>query len=253
MQHKLAILVCHHLDVNRSYLGLCLDSLNRSTYENADVFVIADSETEPVAARAVEKVRLTWDRSLNTSVKKVNHFLDHLPAEYTHTLLLGDDTIVSSHAIGALMGMATTAEDEVPLIVNPMSNSDCRSTYFCDLKLGGETMVPDMTEISADTIQAVHDFKGLADLLINVERLSFYATLMSRSVWRHVGRLDENLEYRFNDWDFCMRAQQLNIPRFIYFGAFVFHFGSRTLNLDPEIEAKKAACAEHFTKKWGFQ
>ena len=142
------------------------------------------------------------------------------------------------------------------MIMNPMSNSDCTSLYEAHITLEyGQRLLPDMKiEDFFEGFEQyiIERFPRRDKCLVPFQTLSFYCTMIPRMVWDEVGELDPELEYRHNDQDFCLRALKKGIPSVVNFGAFVFHFGSRTINV-LGTEERKNKCTEHFKKKWGLQ
>jgi GT2 family glycosyltransferase len=78
---------------------------------------------------------------------------------------------------------------------------------------------------------------------------AFYCTMMSKSVWDEVGELDAAMDFRGNDWDYCIRAEKLGIPSMINLGAFALHFGDKTI---PKCVTKEQLdeCSRVFQSKW---
>ena len=247
---KVTVILTHHLDVVRPYLDLALQSLACQDYRDFEVLLVSDSETAPVS-ELPNHWRNHWDRGLDTSAKKVNWALENSDSEFV--IQHSDDVMLSRHAVGEL----AKACESTPAIMNPFSNSDCRSLYYSNIFLsrGKETkhLIHDMgLEDIKGWEHQIWDFELGCRVLFPVQTLSFFCTIMPRSVWTRVGKLDPDLEYRHNDQDFCLRAARMGIPSMINLAPFAFHFGSKTLTHVASDEIKNKA-TEHFMKKWGGQ
>lgn len=241
-----SVILMHHLDTNRPYLEMAIRALQRSQGLNFDVLLFSDAD-EPVKVND-PRFRVYNDKSLNEASLKIHKGMEMIHSEAL-VLTLSDDVVVSEWL---LHDMAAAFQGR-QFIMNPFSNSDCRSLYEADIELkrGSDFKVlgPDMVlEDLAEWEEQIITYPRAKKLLVATPAVSFFCTMMNRSVFEKVGKLDPLLEYRHNDQDFCIRAMNLGIPSILNFGAFAFHFGSRTLKQLPIQETQKSA-TEHFLKK----
>ena len=88
-----------------------------------------------------------------------------------------------------------------------------------------------------------------AALTIDPGWISFYCAMIPKTVLNRVGDLDEKLDVRYNDTDYCERARKLGIPSMINLGAFALHFGDRSLpkctTAEQYADADKAWMEKH--------
>lgn len=257
----ITVIVPHHLDNNKSYLDLCIRALMASKCVDLEVLLIASSTNPP---EEYPGVKVIWDRHSESVSAKLNRAFEYdgnhegwiRPAS-THVALISDDVVISEYMLHDMVG-AMKGRD---LIMNPMSNSDCTSVYEADIKLkrvhpnGAVETLPLKPDMELKDIEEWEEFiihyPPKPKCLFPVRTLSFFCTLMPVGVWKKVGPLDPQLEYRFNDTDFCLRAAQFSIPCVINLGAFAFHFGSRTIRQVATKESQDL-CTAHFNKKWQF-
>ncbi len=245
---KTTIILTHHQDSVRPYLELALLGLKRQDTLDFQVILVSDAESAPPVLPVAWISH--WDKSLDTSAKKVKWALANSESDFV--IQHSDDVVMAHQSVREM----TTACESTPSIMNPFSNSDCRSVYLANIFLNrgkGESkhLIHDMSydDISGWEEELI-SFPLGRRVLFPVQTLSFFCTIMPRSVWSLVGELDPELEYRHNDQDFCFRAARHGIPSLINLAPFVFHFGSKTIGHMAHDETKKRA-TEHFMKKWG--
>lgn len=208
-----------------------------------EVICLSDAERMPLVP---DGVTLIWDRDLTNSTKKVHKGIELMHPESKAVWLISDDVVVSRYAMQMMLSVAIRGR----AIVNPYSNSDNNGVYFSDLRAGGR-------ELKANC--SLEDIKGIEDEIMNFPPsrsfilrrwwVPFYCTMMPREAWEAVGFLEEKLEYRHNDEDFCLRANEKGFPSVIELGAFALHFGGKTL---PKVasQADYDAASDFFRKKW---
>jgi hypothetical protein len=250
--HKplVTVIIPHQLSINEPYLNLCMKAVQRSTYENIEVIVIDGSPTKPTIPAGFGVLR---SEDLNTATKKFHTGISIASPKSEYFLFLSDDVVISEYMIEDMVSAFSGRE----FIMNPMSNSDCTSMYEADIILknvaGTKRLHPDMKmEDLKGWEKEVIEFPRRPKCLIPFQTLSFYCTMIPRSVWNKVGELDPALESRHNDQDYCLRAHQLNIPSVVNMGCFAFHFGSRTL-MHVADQQTRQKCTEHFVKKWNMK
>lgn len=213
------IILTHHLDENRKYLNLALQSIQNQTPQfNFETILVCSSDTVPDAR---QDVLIIHDKTLNNATKKVHHAVKLADPESKFFLLMSDDVILGKDFLSNIV------IDPADAIVNPMSNSDLGTRYYRPI---GMPVNADYEEMEPWFTRLFNYVTGLEPLLVRQEWLSFFCTLIPRHVWDKVGLLDERLEVAYNDVQYCNRATQLGIPCLINFGAFAFHFGSKTLD-----------------------
>lgn len=253
---RVSVILTHQLAINAPYLRLCLQSLLNSKNVPFEVLLMSGAETKPEWVPDLPHFHSIWDPHLNTATLKIQKAMNWISSTSTHILLLSDDVIVSESCISRLYHAFQGRE----CIIGPMSNSDCSSRYEAHIELGPGPihLTPDMTmsDFEARHFQELMSFQmsdQITRLLIGCYPwISFFCTMMPKSVWEKVGGLDPQLEYRFNDQDFCTRAGHMGIPTLINFAAFAFHFGSKTLkHLKTETLDREAT--HHFVQKWNLK
>lgn len=245
---KVSVILTHQLDLNRPYLRECLKGLANSYGVPYEVWLISGGLVKPEEPELyLRNFNTHWDQRLNTATLKIQKAMELISPDSTHVLLISDDVIVSSQCLSSLYQGFKGRE----MIMNPLSNSDSSSLYHAEIHVGDKLLTHDMDLEDFTDLELVRlrNKQGLEDkILVNFMTLSFYCTMIPKTVFQKVGALDPKLEYRHNDQDFCMRAAQMQIPSVVNFGAFAFHFGSRTLKHFP-ISLRDEA-TQHFMTKW---
>ena len=259
MNPIVTVIIPTHLDCNKPYLDLCLRALSQSKGIAFHTIVAASTKTKPEVPSNMD---LIWDVEKISVSSKLNVIFDYtlgwIKPETKYVLLLSDDVVVSEYMLKDMV-YAFNGRD---FIMNPMSNSDSTALYEADMHLERVNFDGMTDELQIYPNMQIEDLEGWERSIIQYRRapkclmpvntLSFYCTMMPKSVWDKVGPLDPNLEYRFNDTDFCLRALRMGVQCMVNFGTFAFHFGSRTI-CQIANEESKLICQEHFLKKWNLK
>ncbi len=241
------VIISHHLDRNRPYLDACLQALDKSVGVGAvfETLVISSADSDPVVPRGMTAVH---NRMLDTATKKAHFGIAMSDPRSKYFLFLSDDVVVGPNMLARLIeGVGDSL-----MICNPMSNSDNGGQFLTKLPWACEVDLEDTPNPPATVALAESTYGARTSLLVHRPYVCFYCTLIPRVVWDQVGALDERLENRHNDQDYCMRAAKLGIPSMINFGAFAIHYGSKTLkHVAPESLRNEATRV--FFEKWGAQ
>lgn len=243
-----SVIVTHHLDENERYLRLCLESLLASEGVDIEILCISDAEAAPVVP---DGVKLFHSRELYNSTKKVHFAIKEVDARSYYLLLVSDDVFVGKHMIAGLVKTCGAQE----MIMNPMSNNDLGRIYSTDLRFTnseGDVFRPGPSctlEEAEPFLEEIADFPEKEPFIIVAPFVPFYCTLIPKPVWNKVGGLDEALEYRHNDEDYCYRAERFKIPSVVNTSVFALHFGGKTL---PKVTTAKelSTCTEIFAARW---
>ena len=217
------VVVPHHLNKNDPYLYWCLRSIVASEGIALDVICISDA---PMAPEVPEGVTLVHNLMLSNVTKKWHTGLKMSDPKSKYVMLISDDVMVSKYTIAEL---AETIGDEM-MIINPGSNCDATTRYYTVFDLAGWP-IPHKCTINqiAGKEQLVLDYPKSKRILLDPGWVSFYCTMMPKAVIERVGGLDESLDVRHNDVDYCHRARMAGIPSLINLGAFALHFGDQSL------------------------
>lgn len=228
-----SVLIMNHLEKNLPYLEQAVKNHIGNDYP---VTVISSAETAP----KIQGVDVIHSPQLNTATAKMNHFFSKTTR--SHALVQSDDVIVSPNIIEAMTRAA--ANVPCPLIQTPLSNNEEGSRF---ISYGGNWL--NLRDKTIEEYPTMSLPQSGQPVLIPVEWFAFYCAFIPTDVFLNVG-IDENLENRYNDVDFCLRARQLGVLSCINAGAFAFHYGSRTLReiVTPAMYAEADA---YWAKKIG--
>lgn len=253
IQHpEITAIVTHHLNENDAYVNACVRSLLESVDVNMEIIVVSSAEKSPEAA-ALPGVRVVHSPELNNASKKVNWAVTQAYSDSKYLLLVSDDVIVSKRCISTMMAGLKLIGDKG--ITQPLSNGDNGSRFVANLTIEnehGETLrlpVKATLEEIRPFERAIKDRFAGGPLLIPQAWLSFFCVMIPKACWNEVGELDQRLDSRHNDQDYCIRATQKGLPSVLNVGAFAFHFGDRTL---PKVttRADLDECSRVFQEKW---
>ena len=251
MTPLVSVIIPHHLDENHEYLKLCVDSVLASEGVDFELLVVADTVNPPDMVITDPRMNLIWDRSLNLVSKKLNWAATQARGKYLW--LISDDVMVSKSSMRVMVdGMG-----ENQIICNPMSNSDNGSQFWGDVGFPVKLSREELLSMNSGT-DLVAWYEGYRSegtrltvpFLIPVRHfVAFYCTMIPKTVWEQVGELDDRMDFRHNDQDYCIRAAQLGIPSMINLGAFALHFGDKTL---PKVTTPEQLneCTRVFQEKY---
>lgn len=244
---KVVVIVTHHLNENDKYLALTLKTLNWNTYNfEFQTIVMSDAPNKP---EVHDTQTLHWvpnGEEINSATKKSAYALKHLAKEgWEYVIFISDDVFIADNTIQKLVNGCPGQN----FISNPYCNSDLGSQFFGQFAWNLPTKF-DMSVVEND-IRTLTNTWQAPITLFRVPWVAFYCTMIPRRIWDAVGGLDEELDVRHNDQDFCIRASALGFPAMINLGAIAYHFGDRTLpRCTTELEYNKAT--DHFKNKWSL-
>lgn len=244
---KVTVVVTHHLNENDKYLALTLKTLNWNN-DNfpIQVIVVSDAENAP---EVYPSQTLHWEPNgdaISNASRKGKYALKNLAQEgWEYVLFISDDVFLAENSVQKLV-------DGCPgknFISNPYCNSDLGGQFFGQFAYNLPTKF-EMQDIESDFRTITNPWQAPITLF-PVQWLPFYCTLIPRTIYEALDGVDEALDVRHNDQDFCMRAAARGFPCMINFGSIAYHFGDKTLpKCTTELEYSKAT--EHFKNKWGL-
>lgn len=214
----------------------------RSTYQNFEVIVVADTPTPAEVRTELSVVGgdrlliIDYDKPFNFAVKN-NIGVAHSNGEFV--LLLNDDTeIISPNALETMLAIF---EDGNVGIVGP-------KLYFEDgtIQSAGHVFTPDPTDmyrLQPSTTRGAHNY-----VRVQREASSVIAAclLTPRSVFEKVGGLSTQFPGNWNDIDYALKVQQAGHSVIFTPHAEFFHFESKT-RVALRIEAEVAKLGN----RWG--
>lgn len=229
----LTVLVTHHLDETEPYLKECISSLRKSQGIEFETFLLASSNKNPGNWRDISTIH---EPAFDTATKKIHAGVSLASPSSQAFLFLSNDVCVTPDAIINLM----TAASHMKAIIAPASNSQQADILW-------HTAAP--MPVNMDLSQRYFPIPETPNILVRQPWVPFYCPLIRRDIWEEVGELDPALDTRHNDQDYCYRAAARGIPTFYHLGAFVLHFGSKTLYKAHTPEEMTAASA-HMVHKY---
>ena len=238
MHPSVTICLTSHLKQNEGYLKAALRGLlwQRLNF-GIEIFVVSSAESPPDIAPH-PSVKVLHRPDLDNATKKVHHVMDLMHPMSQYLMLHSDDVILSGSALRCMV----EADRYYSGIQNPHCNGDVPGKYIAPLLLNNQA-VPTHLDLSQMEPYwgALQHYEPKPLMLIPFQWVSFYCTLIPRYVLETVGRLDERLEVKNNDVDYCFRAQTRHIPSFVNFQAACVHFGSKTLSITKSVQDEAEA------------
>ena len=244
-----SVIIPHHLDENRHYLEKCVNSVLASkTPFPYEVIVVADSKNMPLFNESVT-VYHDVSGALCNATRKAHFAVTKAHPESKYFLFISDDVVLGQSCMARMAeGMGDNHG-----ICNPMSNSDNGSQYLTDMPMPVNIDPDWVSDERLAVMMQLMELKlaGLPKLILQPRCgwVAFYCTMIPRKSWALIGPIDERLDVRHNDQDYCYRAAAKNIPTLINLGAFALHFGSKTLGKTTN-DAEKNEATRVFMEKW---
>jgi GT2 family glycosyltransferase len=218
----------------------CLESLLPQTLAEGIPLQIADNNSPDDSGQLLKEFFYRFD-SGNPDQKHLFrvHFFDQnygfaggmnqitKGAQSDWLILIGSDTLFPE---GSISNFLHTLERVTPNIglVGPVTNqAGTAQKLFFKSQCSNEIISEWHSEYSAKTQWLTHLY-----------RADFFCIAIRTSLWNTLGGLDERYgRGYFEDFDFCMRAKTLGNEIVIAEDVFVYHQGSATFKIEPEVKS----------------
>lgn len=257
------VIVPHHLDINRPYVDLCIKSIAATEGVDFELIILCDSDTVPYVNGELfdRPVRIVYDKKLDNAHKKVTMGVEIAHPGSKYFMIISDDVMITKNTIAQLV----EACGEYGAIANPASNGENKIRFETKFTLETPYYSNDYGYGAAKTLylpntldyedikgfeHAVIDYPVGPNFIIPQAWVSFYCTMIPRTLWQTLGGLDPALDLRCNDEDFCRRASKAGGGSVLHLGAFCLHFGTKTLKHEQDYLKRSDLALEHFKKKW---
>lgn len=243
---KFLQVVIPHYQPRIDYLKLAISSALKSVGPARDILVVSSSKENPIPALQEtfpKGVRYYWHPERLTFSQANNYGIENANTKTTHFLLLNDDTIVGSQAIGRMF-------DEIgdrQILLNPYSNCDKGWLHddkiLAAVELGGNSLVSPSTEyLDLHPGMSIEETQGFDEAIRLVDQrkefdgsevkeapfCAFYATLIPKVIVDKVGLLNEAYKNGGEDLCYSNRAKRFGFETFFSKKCWVFHFGGRS-------------------------
>jgi len=218
----ISVIIPHHLNENQHLLDEAIKSALEQDCDK-EILVVADTKDCPVVP---DTVKLHWftDKRVDHFSRKINAGVTLAHPDSRGYMILSDDTrIIGNKALNLLSWYAI----ENNMIMNAVSNCD-------DINFTYQRMISD---------------HGPDIVAMSTHRLYFYATMIPKSVWDKVGKLDERFESGWEDEDYCLRASIAGIRCGILLYSYIYHHKGQTIDKLPKSEIDRNK--QRFLEKWG--
>jgi GT2 family glycosyltransferase len=248
-------MIPHHRQDNDDILNLALESVIQSDYAGeVNIHVVSSSETYPAlfTSQPKDNFKLTVHHKpeLNNASKKFNWLFFETVIKTEKIALVCDDVILSKGCLSALVDATNIGS----CIAGPAGNNDLNMAYRGDL----DFYIDDEVCIRLNNKVKKEDAKIIARQVLDYPRISsiclvtkyrpFFCIAMNYNDLVKVGQLDEKLDVRHNDEDFCDRALKLGIANVLNLGAFALHLGGQTITKEVTDKQLKDATVWYYEK-----
>lgn len=233
------------------YLSLCMESIRALDYpkELLDVVLVGRKSYAPEYA-GVKTVAPDSDAFGNEFGQ--NFGVQHADPDSKYLFLINDDVCLTRDSLKNLVELA----DDQDMILSPISQCDNYWKYQLHFPIQHEGQTLFLTDRFYRLEQLEQYRASLMSAqsiyppgVIITDMLCLFAAFIPRSTWEKIGPLDENFDTGQSDFDYCLRARELNIPRLIALNSLVWHFGGATSETSHTDERRKKNTA-YFQEKW---
>lgn len=251
-QPKVSITINTWAPESKKYLDLCVESVQRLNYPKdlIDVTVVGRKSYQP-EYKGVKTVAPDSDDFTNEFGQ--NFVIRHTDPESKYLFMLNDDCVCTPDSLRHLIDVAGDQD----LMVMPISPCDNYWKYqlMFPIKYNGNVVMLSDRFYRYEQLESYRESLLHAESIyppgvLMTEMLCTFALLLPRKTYERIGPFDEEFNCGQSDFDYCLRAQQMGIPRAIALHSLVWHFGGATSS-NTMTAARKVSNARHFRKKWG--
>lgn len=218
------------------WLEDCVNSIRRYTPESHELIVVDNGSSDGTADFCISEKIVFISLSHPAGFPAACNMGLNL-ASGDALLLLNNDTLATPHWLSNMLACLYSREDVG--IVGPMTN----------YASGAQQITVPFTNVQemAEQMNRSDPAKWR-----EVERVVGFCLLFKRELSERIGLLDERFSPgHYEDDDFCYRARLQGFRILIAGDVFVYHHGSATFSVQPEMQQQIEANRLKFIEKWG--
>ncbi len=225
----------------------CIQSVQKSDYENYDLLVI-DNASEDGSCQKIRsqfpEIRLI-ENPINLGYAGGNNVgIRHaLQKQYDYIFILNNDAIVTS---GTLRKLVDVAEK------NPNATIVAPKVFFYDqpkiINSFGTRI--DWFRLRSHIEAYGHEDNGAFDRIVEKEIIPGAALLLKRELFNDVGLFNEDLFLLHEDADLCLRNRKKGFCNMLVPDAFVYHKISKTLSAYPFLSSYYSVRNMLYLSRW---
>jgi GT2 family glycosyltransferase len=232
---KVSVLIAH--EEAASLLKVCLESLQHQTFKDFETILVS-SNHKPDNAYTDKSFHSDTRLHFPAAIAKAYEMSDPT-SEYI--LLLNDDAIMSSTCLKELVETMEGSPQEI--ILGPRSNcGPIMGFYFTTSGFySGGNVCKLPTQFRFSTIEPfiydlIHNQLSYPFGVFQVPFSPFFCTLMKRSTYEKVGRIEERFRTGADDKEFADRALRFGIRCYVALHASVAHASGVSADLSLTME-----------------
>lgn len=226
------------------YTGQCIESIRRTCPEGSYEIVVVDNASEDGSAqwlRQQEDVILVENTENVGFPKGCNQGIRAAKAD-NDIFLLNNDIVLMENSLYLL---------RMGLYENEKNGSAGAVTNFAgnnQIVFNEGNSLGDYKDFAYKNNVPARDAYEIKSMLI------MFAMLIRRDVWDEVGELDERFSPgNYEDNDYGVRIMMSGHRNILCHNSFIFHYGSKSFNKDPDkYKQLMAVNSQKFKDKWGF-
>ncbi len=225
-QPKVSIIIPTRSVYTKLYLDLCIRSIRNLDYPQELLDIVISSPIGYVPLYSDIRTVHHPDPAREFA-EAVNYGVEQSDKQSSFILLLSDDVVMTKNS---LKNMVKWVGDDCT-IMNATSNCDNYWKYMLQFSVGDRPVLSrflKLEDIDGHQLEMMNAESAYPPGMLITDTLCFYATLIPRATWEHLGQLDERFKTGYEDTDYSNRARAAGIPLLICLDAIIWHFGGIT-------------------------
>lgn len=230
---KVSVLIAHYHEEAQPFLSACLKSLEAQTFRDFETILVSSNHQPDVSKIPDKEFHSSTRLHFPAAIEKAYELAD--PSSQ-FILLLNDDAIMAKDCLENLVSTMENCSFE--MILGPRSNcGPIMGWYFSitGFKFEGQnrTLGPQFRypEIEPYINSIIHESISYPFGLFQIPFSPFFCTLISRSTYEKVGKINPKFRTGADDKEFADRAARLGIRSYVALHAAVAHASGVTADL----------------------
>lgn len=221
---KVSVLLAHYHEEAQPYLSACLRSLEQQTFQDFELIVVWSNHAPKLSGRVDKEFGSSSRLHFPAAIEKAYELSD---PNSEFILLLNDDCIMDKHCLEELVNTAKSAPD---LIFGPRSNCGPIMGFY-DTVVGfmqGDRLFQFPRQFRYKDVEPyidsfINDAIKYTPGVFMVPFSPFFCTLMRRSTYEKVGKINSKFRTGADDKEFSDRAAKLGIRCYVVLHASCAH------------------------------
>lgn len=218
MNPKVSVLLATYSNdgTNQEYLDLCLESLDKQVFKEFEVILISSGSYIPKQHDMVDVHQHINEQTHYPKAVSLAYEASNKDSEFI--LFLNDDVILNKYCIEHLYEGSKLGN----FLLNCMSNCDDNGRFYSSIMpyIKLQYRIDEMKQL-AESVITKEDL--YPPLLVFQNIIHLYCTMVRRSDYEQIGKIDKTFLTGFDDTDLSLRAVRLGIRPAFLTNAYALH------------------------------